>query len=228
MLISAKSSSVQGWTDHSQLSETAEHDRSGWSNPHTTGTTNPVTKGLKEHKPEPDRSTIIIVPTWISPHHIICLIVLSLGIKVLATSVYQIPVACFPNKSFSHFNVEINESEQKRNRPNLTFHLKWFPHLLKEDSERCLAGGAPLLTISQWRKIKKNSFSLTLPLMMPSCYLAVPLRDAPASQSLKLVALFQARFALRLWVIAIAVLHFNRRYNLQVPIFPNKKTLISP
>lgn len=63
--------------------------------------------------------------------------------------------------------------------------------------------------------------------MMLSCYLAVPLRDAPASQPLKLVALFQARFALRLWVIAIAVLHFNQRYNLQVSIFPNTETLIS-
>lgn len=59
--------------------------------------------------------------------------------------------------------------------------------------------------------------------MMPPCYLAMPLRDAPASQPLKLVALFQARFALRLWVIAIAVLHFNRRYNLQVPIFSAQK-----
>lgn len=63
--------------------------------------------------------------------------------------------------------------------------------------------------------------------MMPSCYLAVPHRDAPASQPLKLVALFQARFVLRLWVIAIAVLHFNRWNNLQVPIFPNSETLIS-
>lgn len=64
--------------------------------------------------------------------------------------------------------------------------------------------------------------------MMPSCYLAMPLRDVPASQALKLVVLFQARFALRLWVIAKAVLHFNRWYNLQVPIFPNTKTLVSP
>lgn len=138
-------------------------------------------------------------------------------------SIYQITL-------ISDFDIKMNKSQtQKQNWPNLLFHLKWFHYPLKEDLK-----GIWLRELLCWpyhceeRFFKKIFFFLPLPLMMPSCYLAMPLRDAPASQALKLVALFQARFALRLWVIAKAVLHFNRWYNLQVPIFPNTKTLISP
>lgn len=74
---------------------------------------------------------------------------------------------------------------------------------------------------------ERHIFSLPLLLTTPSCYLALPLRDVPPAQPLKLDAFFQARFALRLWVIAMALLHFNRRYNLQATIFPNTKTLTS-
>ena len=61
---------------------------------------------------------------------------------------------------------------------------------------------------------------------MLACYQLLPLWDMPGCQPLKLAALFQARFVLWLWVIAIAVLHFNQPYNLQAPIFLNTTTLI--
>lgn len=89
----------------------------------------------------------------------------------------------------------------------------------------CFAEDDLLLPVSlQW---KTDIFSLPVLLTTPSCYPALPLRDVPPAQPLKLDAFFQARFALRLWVIAIALLHFNRRYNLQATIFPNTKKLTS-
>lgn len=146
--------------------------------------------------------------------------------KFFQASNCWVPAVYLLNNSYLtlwYWNEQIPTPQQSW--PGVAFYSKCFHCRFKEYSK-----GVWLRGIFCWpyQDFKEISFSLPLPLMMLSCYLSVPPSDAPASQPLKLVALFQARFALRLWVIAMAVLHFNRRYNLQVPIFPNTKTLISP